>query len=152
MEIIKLSIPLFVLYFGAKKWHFRCLTQNPKTTIIVQAYPNVAHGTFKSSMYPPPHLQTIKHQTILRGRCLKKRLAPNQWIYILAPYSRFPLCVLLTLSWKQMKIQIQISWVGQSTRLPAAKLGSAPLWLQRNCPCISFDALATPDTAFRFRS
>ena len=34
------------------------------------------------------------------------------------PISRFPCCVLLALSWntnQQMKIQVQISWVGQST-------------------------------------
>ena len=58
MDIIELSIPRFFLYFGAKKWHFRCLTQNTKTTVTIQAYPNVAHGTFKSSMYPLPHMQT----------------------------------------------------------------------------------------------
>ena len=31
------------------------------------------------------------------------------------PPSRFPCCVLLALSWNTMKIQVQISWVGQST-------------------------------------
>ena len=38
--------------------------------------------------------------------------------YCLLSGSRFPCCVLLALSWNtKMKIQVQISWVGQSTNM-----------------------------------
>ena len=49
--------------------------------------------------------------------------------------SRFPCCVLLALSWNPMKIQVHISWVGQSTNatwvwghnVPQAERSESPL-------------------------
>ena len=65
-------------------------------------------------------------------RCVTPRICPVSGLSLLVchPFfrgeiggwinSRFPCCVLLALSWnttnEQMKIQVQISWVGQSTR------------------------------------